>query len=86
MNSGWVELPHFHVLARNTRTQCHADAVTGVDVRVGGRGINATRTAGCQHGRFSLDHDDFAGLDFHGDQTNHSTVVILDQVNRKPFV
>jgi hypothetical protein len=41
--AGGVELPHLHVLHREARPQCHADAVAGIDVCVGGRGVDTSR-------------------------------------------
>src|SRR5690606_15230024 len=85
-NTGGVELPPFHVLLRDTGAQGHANAVTGVDQCVGGGGIDASGTAGGQHGGLGTDIDGHAGFQADGDDTYDSTVLVLHQVNGIPFI
>ncbi len=86
VNTGRVELPHFHVLHREAGAQRHADTVTGVDQGVSGRRVDASSTAGRQHGGFRLNVHHFAGFDTHGDTAHHVTVGVLDQIHRVPLV
>src|SRR5690606_7912644 len=85
-NLGGAELPHFHVMLRDTGAQGHANAVTGVDQCVGGGGIDASGTAGGQHGGLGTDIDGLAGFQTDGDDTHDSTVLVLHQVHGIPFI
>ncbi|RMR95123.1 hypothetical protein ALP76_05479 [Pseudomonas savastanoi pv. glycinea] len=85
-NAGRVELPHFDVLNRDTGTQCHTDTVTGIDQGIGGRRVDTTCTAGCQHGSVGTDVGGFAGFNADGDDADKGTVLILDQIHAVVFV
>ena len=50
-DAGRMELPELHVLERNAGARGHAEAVAGVDERVGGRGEDAARAAGGEQRR-----------------------------------
>ena len=85
-NTRRVELPHFHVLHRNTGTQRHTNTVTGVDQSIGGRLINTTCTTRCQHGCFGFDVNGFTGFDIDRDNTRNLTFSVLHQINGIPFI
>ena len=84
-DTGWVELPHFHILHRNTGANSHTNAVTGIDVGVSGGLINTPCPAGCQHGcaRFEVNH--FTGFDAQCGTTHNGTIGIFHQVQRIPL-
>src|SRR5690606_6747064 len=81
-----AELPHFHVLLRNTGTQGHADTITGVDQGVGGRGVDTTGTASGQHGGLGTDVYGFTGFDADGNDTYHRAILVLHQIHGIPFI
>ena len=85
-DTGGVELPHLDVLHREAGAQRHADAVAGVDVGVGGRGVDTSRAAGGEHRRLRLHVDGFAGFHADRDDADHGAVLVLDQVDREPLV
>ena len=66
-----MELPHLDVLHREAGAQRHADAVAGVDQRVGGGGEDAAGTAGSEYGGLGADVDDFTGFDADRDDADH---------------
>ncbi len=84
-DAGGVELPHLHVLHADSGTQGHADAVTGIDVGVGGGLVDATGAAGGQHGGLGLEVDDLAALHVDGGTTHHVAVLVLHQIQRIPL-
>src|SRR5690554_4991548 len=86
VDTGRVELPHFHVLNRVAGTQRHADTVTGVDQGVGGGRVNTSGTAGSQDRSLGLDVRHFTRLDVDGHNTNHFIFAVLDQIYRVPLV
>src|SRR5690554_6435614 len=86
VNTGRVELPHFHVLHRETGTQRHTDTVAGVDHGVGGRGVDTASTTGSQNGGLGLDVSRFTGFDLNGYNTNRFVFAVLDQVYSVPLV
>ena len=81
-----MELPHFHVLHGNARAQRHTDTVTRVDVCIRGRCVNTACTTSRKNSCFRLNVDSFSRLDANRDYTNHGTVLVFDQVSRKPFI
>ncbi len=81
-----MKLPHLDVLHREPGAQCHADAVTGIDVGVGGRGVDAPGTAGGKNRGAGFDVDRFAGFHADRDHADHGAILVFHQVNRKPFV
>lgn len=85
-DAGRVELPHLDVLHRHAGTQGHAHAVTGVDQRVGGGGVDTAGTASGQDHGLGTDVDGLAGLDADGDDADHRAVLVLHQVDRVPLV
>ena len=85
-DAGRVELPHFDVLHRHTGTQGHAHAITGVDQRIGGGGVNTAGTASSQNHGLGTDVDGLAGLDTDGDDADDGAILILHQVNGIPFI
>lgn len=84
-DTGWVELPHFHILHRYTGTDCHANAVTGIDMRVGGGLVNTACAAGRQHGGAGLEVNHFTGFDTQRGTTDHCAIGIFDQIQRVPL-
>ena len=84
-DAGRVELPHLHVLHADPGAQRHADAVTCVDVGIGGGLVDTTGTAGGQHGGLGLEVDDFAALHIDGGTANDVTVLVLHQIQRIPL-
>ena len=84
-NAGRVELPHFHILHRNTGTQRHTHAVAGVDMSVSGGLVNTACAAGRQHGcaRFEVDH--FAGFDTQRGTPHYRAILVFHQIQRIPF-
>ena len=85
-DAGRVELPHFNVLHRQTSTQGHAHAVTGVDQGIGGRGVDTTGTTGGKDGGLGLEEHGLTGLDVDGDHTTDITLIVLDQFRGIPLV
>ena len=45
VNSGWMELPHLHILHGVTCSESHADTVAGIDMSIRGRRVYPTGTA-----------------------------------------
>ena len=84
-DTGWVELPHFHILNRHACADCHADTVTGVDVGVGGGLVNTACTAGGQHGCAGFEVNDFTGFDTQRGTTDHCAIGIFHQIQRIPL-
>ncbi len=82
-DAGRVELPHFDVLHRHAGTQRHANAVTGVDQGVGGRGVDTACTASCQNGSLGADVGGFTGFDADRDHADECAVLVLHQVNTR---
>ncbi|BAK10574.1 conserved hypothetical protein conserved hypothetical protein [Pantoea ananatis AJ13355] len=84
-DTGWVELPHFHILHRHARAQRHANTVAGIDVGVRRGLINTSCTARRQNGGLGFEVNRFAG--FHADcrTAYDGTVVIFDQIQCIPF-
>ena len=85
-DTGGVKLPHFYVLHRETGAQGHADAISRVDVGIGGRGVNSSRPAGSEHRRFRFYVDDFARFYADRHDAHHRAILILDQVGREPLI
>ena len=81
-----MELPHFDILHREARAQRHANAVTGVDMGVGSRGVNAPGAARGKDRGLGFDVHDFAGFHADGDYPDHRAVLVLDQVSGVPLV
>ena len=84
-DAGRVELPHFDVLYRYASAQRHADAVTGVDVGVGGGLVDATGAASGKHCGLGLEVDDFAALHVDGGAADDVAVLVLHQIQGIPF-
>ncbi len=85
-NTGWVELPHFHILHRHAGTDRHTNTVTSVDQSIGSGLINTAGTAGRQNSRFGFNENSFAGFDFDGDNTSNLAFFVFHQINGVPFV
>ena len=86
IDTGWVELPHFHVLDRHTCSQSHAHTITRVNVCIRRRGVDTARTTRCENGCFGFHVDGLAGLNTNRDNTDNGTVLILDKISREPFI
>src|SRR5690606_22353252 len=86
VDTGGVELPHFHVLEGVAGPQGHGHTVPGVDMGVGGGGVDAPCPASGEDGSLGLDVDGFAGFDVDGDHADHGVVLILDDIHREPLV
>src|SRR5690554_321759 len=86
VDTGRVELPHFHILHRVARAQRHAHTVTGIDQGVGSGGVDTARTPGRQHRRLGLDVGNFSGLDVDGNNANHFILAVFNQINSVPLV
>ncbi|MNV01825.1 hypothetical protein D3C71_920430 [compost metagenome] len=84
-HAGGVELPELHVLQRDARTCGHAQAVAGVDERVGGRTEDAACAAGGQQHGLGLQDVQVAGFHFEGRDADHVAFVVADEVQRHPF-
>ena len=84
-DAGRVELPELHVLHADPGTQRHADAVTGVDVGVGGGLVDATGAASGEHGGLGLEVDDFTALHVDGGTANDMTILVLHQIQGIPL-
>ena len=84
-DAGGVELPELHVLHADPGTQCHADAVTRVDVGVGGGLVDATGAAGGEHRGLGLEVDDFAALHVDGGTADDVAVLVLHQIQGIPL-
>ncbi|MNH87390.1 hypothetical protein D3C73_398720 [compost metagenome] len=84
-NTGWVELPHFHILHRYTGTQRHTDTVTGIDVGVGGGLVNTACPTGSQNGCLGLEVHDFTGFDTDSGGTDYRTILVFHQIQRIPL-
>ena len=84
-DTGWVELPHLHVLHRHASADSHPNAVTGVDVGVGSGLIDTACAAGGQHGcaRFEIDH--FTGFNAQCGTTHHRAIGVFHQIQRIPL-
>ncbi len=80
-----MELPELHVLERNARARGHAEAVAGVDERVGRRGEDPPRAAGGEHRRLRLQDHHRAGFHLQRDDAQHVAVGVADQVERHPL-
>src|SRR5690606_9312381 len=77
---------HLDVLDRNTCTQRHAYAVTGVDQGVGGRRVDATGAASGQYSRVSANVGGFTSFDADGDDADKYAVLVLHQIYCVVFV
>ncbi|CZQ31142.1 Uncharacterised protein [Salmonella enterica subsp. enterica serovar Pullorum] len=84
-DAGRVELPHFHVLHRDTGTQRHTDTVTGVDVSVGGGLVDTACAAGRQHRRAGFEVHHFTGFDAQCGTPHHRAILVFHQIQRIPF-
>ncbi|EJK91798.1 hypothetical protein UUU_11380 [Klebsiella pneumoniae subsp. pneumoniae DSM 30104 = JCM 1662 = NBRC 14940] len=84
-DTGRVELPHFHILHRHAGADGHPDAVTRIDVGVGGGLIDTACAAGRQHGGAGFKVDHFAGLDAQGGTTDYRAVLVFHQIEGVPF-
>ena len=85
-DAGGVELPHFDVLHRQTSTQSHAYAVTGVDQGIGGGGVNATGTTSGKDGCLGLEEHGLASFDVDGDHTTNIAVSVFYQFCGVPLI
>ena len=85
-NTGGVELPHFNVLNRQTRSQGHANAVAGVDQGIGGRSVDTAGTPGGKDGSLGLEEHGFAGFDVDGDDTTDIAISVFYQLGGVPLV
>merc|ERR1712000_113864 len=85
-NTGWVELPHFHILHRHAGADRHTNTITSVDQSIGSGLINTAGTAGRQNSRLGFNENSFAGFDFDGDNTSNLAFFIFHQINGVPFV
>ena len=84
-NTGRVELPHFHILYRNAGADRHANAVAGIDMRIGGGLINTAGAAGRQHGGAGFEVNHFTGLDAQGGTADHRAIGVFHQIQRVPL-
>ena len=85
-DAGGVELPELHVLERQPGARHHAEAVAGVDERVGRRPVDPPGAAGGQQGRFRLEDAQLAGLHLQRHDADARAVLrIADQVERHPL-
>ena len=81
-----MELPHFHVLHGNTRPQTHANTVSGVNVRVGGRCIDTPCATRGEDRCLGLHVDGLARLDTDRDDPGHRPILVFHQIHGEPFV
>ena len=86
VNARGMELPHLHILHRHTGAQSHTNAVTGIDMGVGCRSIDAARAAGCKHRRLGFNKNRLSGLYANRDNPSDRPVLIFDQVDCKPLI
>jgi hypothetical protein len=84
-HAGRVELPELHVLERDAGARGHAEAVAGVDERIGGRVEDASRPAGREEHRLGVEDHDLAGLHLERGDTHHLPFGIADEVERHPL-
>ena len=82
---GRMELPELHVLQRNAGARRHAQAVAGVDERVGRRRKDAAGAAGGEQRRLRLQDHHLAGFHLQRGDAEHVAVGVADQVERHPF-
>ena len=80
-----MELPHFHVLQLNPGTGSHTNAITCVDVSIGGRGKDTTGTAGSQYSGLGFEVNDFTGFNFDCSTTYDGTVFVFNQIQGIPL-
>ena len=85
VDAGGMELPHLDVLHRHPGAQRHGNAIAGVDVGVGGAGVDAPGAAGGEHRGAGFDERCLAGLDANGDDAHHRPVAVLHQIHREPL-
>ena len=71
-DAGRVELPELHVLERHAGARRHAEAVAGVDERIGRRGEDAPGAAGREDRRLRLQDHHLAGLHLERDDAQTS--------------
>ena len=84
-DAGRVELPHLHILHADAGTQRHTNAVTCVDVGIGGGLVDTTGTASRQHGGLGLEVDHFTALHIDGGTTHHMAILVFHQIQRIPL-
>ncbi len=80
-----MELPELHVFQRNAGASGHAEAVAGIDERVGRRREDPPGAAGGQHRRLRLQDHRLAGFHFIGDDADDVAVGVAYEVERHPF-
>ncbi|CAB3810431.1 hypothetical protein LMG28688_07252 [Paraburkholderia caffeinitolerans] len=84
-HAGRVELPELHVLQRDARTGRHAQAITGVDERVGGCREDPARAARGEQRGLAFEDIDVARFHFERGHAEHVAFGVADQVQRHPF-
>ncbi len=84
-DTGWVELPHLHILHRYASADSHTDAVTGVDMGVRSGLINTACAAGRQHGGTGFEVDYFTGFNAQGGTTDDGAIFVFHQIQRIPL-
>ena len=84
-HAGRMELPELHVFQRNAGARRHAQAVAGIDERVGRRGENAAGAAGREQRRLRLQDHHLAGFHLQRGDAEHVAVGVADQVERHPL-
>ena len=86
VDTGGVKLPHFDVLHRKTSPQGHANTVAGIDVGIGGRGINAPRPASGEYGGLGFDVNGLASLHAYRNDTHHGAILVFYQIGCIPLI
>ena len=84
-DAGRMELPELHVLERDAGARRHAEAVAGIDERVGRRGEDAAGAARREHRRLRLQDHDLARLHLERDHAQHVAVGVAHEVERHPL-
>lgn len=83
-DTGWVKLPHLHILHRHASADSHTNTVTGIDVGISSGLINTASTAGGQHGRTGFEVNHFTGFDTQRGTTDNCAIGVLP-VQRIPL-
>ena len=81
-----MELPHLHILRRYACAECHAHAITGIDVRIGGGRIDPASTTSSEDRRLGFHVNGLTRFNANGDHTHHGTILVLHQINGEPLV
>ena len=68
------------------RAQGHADAVAGVDMGVGGGGVDPAGAASGEYGGLGFHVDGFAGFHADGNNADHGAVLVLHDIRGVPLV